>query len=78
MKCKHKLARGIVESRIHCCRPVQNVIEGHGGYNNATYPPSADIRVVDGRGGAVSQTQLGDELELQIFVSPPYSKSSFV
>lgn len=54
------------------------MIEGHGGYNNATYPPSAEIRVVDGRGGAVSQTQLGDELELQIFVSPPYSKSSFV
>lgn len=56
--------------------PVQNVIEGYGSYNNATYPPSAQMRVVDvGRGGVpASQTELGDELELQIFVNPSYSE----
>lgn len=52
------------------------MIEGYGNYNNATYPPTAVMRIVNvGRGGEIaSQTELGDELELQIFVTPPYSK----
>lgn len=60
-------------------RIVQNVIEGFGNNNNATYPPTAVMRIVDvGRGGpAASQIELGDELELQIFVNSLYSKFNF-